>query len=307
MRNLLVGLLFLFASGTLLATSDFVSVWQVDENDLQIVLPLPRVFSYDFVVDWGDGSRGEVTAWNDIDARHTYARAGTYTVTIYGQVEAWSFWKIPQSRNKIIAVTELGSVGWRSFFGAFLGCANLKQLAGGDTTQVTDMRYMFHAALNAVPDTSGWDTTRVTNMAGMFWQAAAANPDVGHWNTAAVTDMSFMFANTTTANPDVRDWDVARVTNMSNMFYRASAAVPDMRGWNFAQIANMRRIFWGLRLPTDVYSNILVQLAATSEARGVMMHGGYSRYNDAGAAARRDLVDRGWRLVDGGRAPDTAL
>ena len=304
MRNLLFGVLFFVAGGTLWAGTDFVSVWKVEGTNLQVQLPLPSGFNYDFRVDWGDGAQGEVTAWQDEDATHTYEQAGTYTITISGKVEAWSFWKVPHSRASIIAINDLGSVGWRNFFGAFLACENLKEVAGGDTAQVTDMRYMFYLAESAVPNTSEWNTSNVTNMSGMFWRARAANPDVSRWNTAAVTDMSFMFAYAEAAKPDVGAWNTAQVRSMRGMFYRAGAASPNVAAWSFAQIGDMHRMFWGLTLPTDIYSNMLVQLAATSPAKDVILHAGYSRYNAAGAAARHELVTRGWVLIDGGRAPD---
>ncbi len=304
MRNLLLGMLFFVTAGTLCAAADFVSVWRVAEDDLQVVLPVPQGFDYDFQVDWGDGASGQVTAWDDEDAAHTYAQAGTYTVTLRGRVEAWSFWKIPHSKDKIIAVNNLGSVGWRSFFGAFLACENLKEVAGGDTAQVTDMRYMFYLAPLAVPDTTGWDTSAVTNMAGMFWFAKAANPEVSNWNTAAVTDMSFMFASARAANPEVSNWNTAQVRSMRSMFYRAVAATPNMGTWNFAQIGDMHRMFWGVTLPTAIYSNMLVQLASTAGSHNVILHGGYSKYNAAGATARQELTTRAWVLIDGGRALD---
>ena len=305
MKNLLLGVLFFVVGGTLLAeAANFVSVWKVTETNLQVVLPVPRGFNYDFQVDWGDGASAQVTAWNDEDTTHTYAQAGTYTITISGLVEAWSFWKIPHSKDMIIAVNDLGSVGWRSFFGAFLACENLMKVVGGDTTQVTDMRYMFHLAPLVAPITSDWNTANVTNMAGMFWLAKTANPDVSNWNTARVTNMSYMFSGAESANPEVSSWNVAQVSSMRSMFYRTRVATPNVGAWKFTQIGDMHRMFWGMTLPTDIYSNMLAQLAATSEAKNVLLHGGYSKYNAAGAEARQELVTRGWVLIDGGRAPN---
>ncbi len=307
MRNLLLGVLFFAVGGTLLAAADFVSVWEVSDDNLQVVLPVPRGFNYDFKVDWGDGTHGQVTAWDDAEATHTYAQAGTYTLTLSGLVEAWSFWKIPHSKNMITAVTNLGSVGWRNFFGAFLACANLTEVAGGDTSQVTDMRYMFAHAPLATPDTSGWDTAQVTDMAGMFWQAKSANPEVSNWDTAKVTDMSYMFSAAGSASPEVSNWKVAQVTSMRGMFYRASAAAPNMHEWDFTQITDMYRMFWGVTLPTDVYSRMLMQLATTSAAKNVVLHGGYSKYSTEAVMARQELTARGWVLIDGGRTYDRAL
>ena len=114
--------------------------------------------------------------------------------------------------------------------------------------------------------------------------------------------MSYMFAAASTANPDVSNWQVAQVKNMHSMFYRAVAATPNMSAWNFAQVSNMYRMFWGITLPTDIYSNMLVQLASNAAAKEVWLHGGYSKYNAAGAEARQALIARGWIVIDGGRA-----
>ena len=62
------------------------------------------------------------------------------------------------------------------------------------------------------------DTSNVTNMGFMFAGATNANPDVSKWDTSNVTDMSGMFAVTTNANPDVSKWDTSNVTNMRSMF-----------------------------------------------------------------------------------------
>lgn len=302
MRKILFGTLFLLGSMPLLANSSFVSVWQVMEDDKKVVLPIPRGFDYDFAVEWGDGTRDSVTSYDDPEATHTYEQVGTYTIVITGLVEAWSFWKIPYSKDRIVSITELGGVGWRNFFGAFLACANLTSVAGGDTAQVTDMRYMFYLADKAVPDTSGWDTTNVTRMDGMFWEAALANPEVSSWNTSKVTNMDYMFSGTRAATPEVSNWDVSQVAGMRNMFYQATSAAPDMSKWNFVAVKDMHRMFWGVTLPTEVYSNILIQLAATATQEKVLFHGGYSKYNAAAAGAREALIAKNWYLIDGGRA-----
>lgn len=302
MRRILFGLLFLLGSMPLLANSGFVSVWQVAEDDKKVVLPIPRGFDYDFTVEWGDGTQGSVISYDDPEATHTYEQSGTYTITITGLVEAWSFWKIPHSKDRIVSVTDLGSIGWQNFFGAFLACANLTSVTGGDTAQVTDMRYMFYLAEKATPDTSGWNTANVARMDGMFWQAALANPNVSNWDTSRVTNMDYMFSGAVAATPDVSGWDVSQVTGMRSMFYRATSAAPDMSRWNFVAVQDMHRMFWGVTLPTDIYSSILIQLAATATQERVLFHGGYSKYNAAAATARDALIAKDWYLVDGGRA-----
>ena len=54
----------------------FVSEWRVMDGALEIALPLPYGYNYDFTIDWGDGNTGHVDAFNDPDTRHLYATAG---------------------------------------------------------------------------------------------------------------------------------------------------------------------------------------------------------------------------------------
>jgi radical SAM protein with 4Fe4S-binding SPASM domain len=58
----------------------------------QIQLPLEISGTYNFTVDWGDGSPIDtITVWNDPLTLHTYGLAGTYTITITGQIEGFVF------------------------------------------------------------------------------------------------------------------------------------------------------------------------------------------------------------------------
>lgn len=156
----------------------FVSKWQVAAGE-RVVLPLPDVdkqgteLRYGFAIDWGDGSteNGElpfIDSHDDNDREHVYAEAGSYTVSIYGMVEGWSFQKIPASKDKIVAVTELGDVGWKSLNGAFDNCQNLVTVQGGDTSKVYDMSSMFAGASSLQLNVSSWDFAKVEDMDEMF-------------------------------------------------------------------------------------------------------------------------------------------
>ena len=85
------------ADATVLTPSDeepsvpFVSTWKTGSDNESITLPLPSGYEYNFTVDWGDTSTSQVTSHDDTDKTHTYATAGTYTVTISGTVEGMVF------------------------------------------------------------------------------------------------------------------------------------------------------------------------------------------------------------------------
>lgn len=224
------------------AESLFVSNWRVAE-DGRVVLPLPEGFAYDFTVDWGDESQSQVTSHDDPDASHVYAEAGTYIIVIEGLIEAWSFWRISDSKDQLVEIASLGGVGWKSFFGAFFACENLTVVSKGDVSAVTDMALMFADATSAIPETETWDTAAVINMALMFKNATSAQPQVKGWNTVRVQDMSYMFADTALADPDVSVWDTSTVRDMSFMFHRAAVADPDVRNWNTAAATLMTGAF----------------------------------------------------------------
>ena len=72
----------------------------------------------------------------------------------------------------------------------FFDSRSFNQAIGGwDTSQVTNMEYMFSDAAAFNQDISSWNTSQVTNMSDMFYNAEAFNQDIGSWNTAQVTDM----------------------------------------------------------------------------------------------------------------------
>ena len=71
--------------------------------------------------------------------------AGEYVISISGLVEAW-FFDREGSKDNIIAVKNLGDVGWKNLERAFYGCKNLKTFYGGSVSEVTNMSYMLAAS-----------------------------------------------------------------------------------------------------------------------------------------------------------------
>lgn len=54
-------------------------------------LPLIPIGSYDFTVDWGDGSSDRITSYDSPLTTHTYSSSGVYQVSITGRCEGWQF------------------------------------------------------------------------------------------------------------------------------------------------------------------------------------------------------------------------
>ena len=59
----------------------FISVWKTTTPSESFTLPIVSAGTYDFIVDWGDGSeRDHITVWNEPDATHVYTTPGNYTI-----------------------------------------------------------------------------------------------------------------------------------------------------------------------------------------------------------------------------------
>ena len=335
----------------------FVSEWKVDAGDT-IFLPLlektadmedrdkpyphtitlpagvKRVnYKYDFTVDWGDGSTSRITAFDDPDNKHTYQKGGTYTVQITGVMEAMRGHLHDDEidiSNKMIAVSDLGDVGWKALFYTFSESFNLNAVAGGDTSEVevmagafyetallnpdvrgwdtskvATMHTLFSKAYSANPDVSKWDTSNVTDMWGMFGYAISADPDVSKWNTSKINYMSRMFEGAVSANPDVSKWDTANVTHMSGMFKQAKKAQPDMSNWSFAKVESMDEMFAGHTLNSANYANFLQRLRATATTtEKITLDAGKSDTDNSDAIAAKAYLTgaapqgKGWVIHD---------
>ena len=224
------------------------------DGDLTLTLPLVQDYRYDFTIDWGDGNSSVVTSYNDPDIEHTYASAGDYSITILGQVEAWSF-DAKGDKDKLISVEELGTVGWVNLDSAFDGCSNLTTVFGGDTSNVVNMARMFYDAVQARPDTSTWNTGNVTRISSMFNGATVATPDTSNWDTSNMKSISWAFRDAIAANPNTSNWDTSNVTDMSGVFYNAESATPDTGGWNTSKVTNMGFMFHNADIATPNTSN----------------------------------------------------
>ena len=73
-------------------------------------------------------------------------------------------------------------------------------------------RLGFNADLNHI------DTSQVTNMSYLFQYRSNFNGDISSWNTSNVTSMRSMFVWAESFNCDISNWDVSNVTNMGLMF-----------------------------------------------------------------------------------------
>jgi surface protein len=296
--------------------SDFISVWDttLGDGNPSIILPLVASGNYNFSVNWGDGNTDTITAYNQAEVTHTYATGGTYTVTITGTIEGWSFQGIGDCQ-KLTSITNIGQLKLGNEGGYFYGCSNLVTIGGTfDLTGTTNLSAMFYGctSLTSVNGIGSWDVSSVTNMNGVFTHATLFNGDISGWDVPSVINMYGMFAGATSFNQDISGWDVSFVTNMESMFYNATAFNQDISSWDVSGIIGNPTKPEGMvdfmgtdgdPLSFSYYDNLLNAWSLLTLQNNVTWGMGPIEYTSAGAAARASIISNySWVITDGGLA-----
>ncbi|MFC7252774.1 BspA family leucine-rich repeat surface protein [Bombilactobacillus mellifer] len=144
----------------------------------------------------------------------------------------------------------------------FAGLYKLQQIVGLanlDTTNVTDMSYMFNSCQNLTSlDLSNFNTINVTDMSWMFedcWELI--NLDLSNFNTTNVTDMHDMFYGCGLTSLDLSSFNTSKVTNMSEMFAWSERLTSlDLSSFNTANVTDISSMFsWCIGLISLDLSN----------------------------------------------------
>ena len=139
-----------------------------------------------------------------------------------------------------------------SFFHTFK-TANIVFDPAMDTSNVTNMNFMFAYASNFNWNISNWNVKNVTTMNAMFYVAQKFNSDISRWNVGKVTDMSRMFLWAENFNQSIGNWDTSKVTNMASMFQSAKTFNQDLSNWDVSKVENMQGMFnWAEQFDGDI-------------------------------------------------------
>ncbi|MCH1650474.1 DUF285 domain-containing protein, partial [Enterococcus hirae] len=134
------------------------------------------------------------------------------------KVDAKSIKKIVLS-GKVVAPEDSRRLFSYSYLTNVTEIEGLSQL---DTSNVTNMEYMFHGMRSVTSlDVSGFDTSNVTNMDAMFYSMSnVTSLDVSGFDTSKVTEMAFMFDSMSRLTSlDLNSFDTSKVTVMDSMFF----------------------------------------------------------------------------------------
>jgi len=330
---------YIYGALTISSTS-FVSSWNTSNTSggssasNQIQLPLVSSGTYNFIVDWGDGSQDTITTWNQAETLHTYATSGTYTVSLTGTIEGFVFGGSGDIL-KILSVSNFGNIIFGdSLLGIFSGCTNLSFSSTQDTPNLSTMTRvdnMFEGCtFTSINNLENWDVSNIVEFESMFRDCGRFNQDISSWNLASATSLVRMFLGAISFNSPLNSWDVSNVTRMDGMFSGAIVFNKPLNTWNVSNVVDMSEMFanatnfnqnigsWNISNVND-FGNFMVgktNLNYSSANLNAIYNGwsllsvqpnininfGTIKYTVAGQAGRNILTGapNNWTITDGG-------
>ena len=251
----------------------FVSTWTLSGADT-VTLPLISSGTYNFDIDWGDGTTSTITAYNQVlsdesvAVTHSYTGGGVKTISIGGTNSTITGWQFNNAGDKtlITGISNWGTLNI-STNAAFHGCTALNVTAtnaptisstdlnntfnnctaltsaGGtwDTSSVESINSIFHSATNFNGDITGWDVSSVTAMYLAMYGSSSFNQDISGWDVSNVTIFAGLFQGCSDFNQPIGDWGskTSNVTNMSDMFRGCTDFNQSLSTWNTGKVTDM--------------------------------------------------------------------
>ena len=218
------------ATRTVFVTGDpvedhFVTTWKTTSDNESITIPT----SDSYTVRWGDDAASESVSGLQ---SHVYTSPGTYTVRIYGGLEAIDLSDNSSNAAKLQSIEQWGAIEWDTMNSAFRGASNMMYNADDapDLSGVTDMDSMFRGASDFNGNISSWNVSSVENMANMFRDASSFNGNLSGWDVSSVENMATMFDFATSFDQNLGNWYVTLDSNTI-----AGTAIPGVVGTISAQ------------------------------------------------------------------------
>ncbi len=321
-------------------TDFFITTWQTTAANQSIEIPTLSSQTYDYDVDWGDGT----FSFNQTDdVTHEYATVGIYTVKISGVYPHLIFGNSSNgNKEKILTIEQWGTQQWGSMESTFTGCTHLKlnaddipNLSNVEKTQsmfrrcsnfedlkdnigswnvsnIKEMDAMFHECTIFNENISNWNTSSMIGANLMFSETNAFNQPIGNWNTQNMERSVGMFEDAIAFNQPIGDWDVSNITSCFSMFNGASSFNQNLGNWDISSIpvyvggSQLEDFFTGSALSQENYDNTLIGWSIIDNVNGETTIP-INQILDAdatyclGEAARNKLInDFGWTINDGG-------
>ncbi|ROS92579.1 BspA family leucine-rich repeat surface protein, partial [Muribaculaceae bacterium Isolate-077 (Janvier)] len=153
--------------------------------------------------------------------------------------------------NSVKTINITGSVTLpQDSSGLFTGLGNLTALNGfdkADTSNVTNFHGLFYydSKLDSV-DLSHMNTSNATDMSYMFAFSLFRNLDLSKFNTSKVTSMDSMFLHTPNlVSVNLSSFDTANVESMLHMFNSSAIKSLNLKNFNTSKVTTMDGMFQG--------------------------------------------------------------
>ena len=232
----------------------FQSTWKTDNAGTsasnQIELPLLSGGTYNFWIDWGDGSTTNVTSYSQ--RTHTYASAGTYTIRATGTVGIWRFAN-GGDKLKILTISSWGKLILG--VGTFYGCSNVTMSGMTDVpdlSTVTSFQSTFQGCSNitTVGRINEWNTSTITSAIQMFYGCTLFNSNISNWNVSNITAFNQMFFVAGAFNNgysygvvNTLPWVTTNAITFNQMFTGALAFNSNISTFNVSKVTNFTQMF----------------------------------------------------------------
>ncbi len=280
--------------------TSFNTLWKTDAINEAISLKVYGGSTYNFTIDWGDGSAVETISSGSALVSHQYLIAGQYSVKIDGVFP--SFYVDPGSRSKLLEITQWGNIQWEVLNNAFTNCVNMvvSAIDSPDLSNATQLKGLFKGATSFTGGIANWDVSNITNMGDMFSDAVNFDEDLSSWDVGSVANMARMFKRATSFNGNIENWDLSAATDISNMLQGATSFDQNISAWNFNSLTQAYDMFKDSGLSKINYDNILIGWESNINTPNGINLGSVPAKYCSGKAAKFNLEVIGWVITDDG-------
>jgi len=218
---------------------DFVATWNVANDGDTITLPLLSGGTYSGTIDWGDSSSDSLSYAN---RTHTFASAGTKTITLSGTIEGFRF-NNGGDKTKFLDVSNWGNMTITTNR-VFVGCTNFT-ISATDAPTITSSSgdyFFYNCHALGTPDLSGWNVSTITRYQNAF-RATGFNPILTGWFHSNVTTIRYAFLNNSSWNRSLDGQDFSGVTDAYEFMRGCSGFNSSVANLSFGTNANLHGMF----------------------------------------------------------------